>query len=538
MLSHTMLIKTGRMFKTGRMSTLLLLTSALALVAAPAFAQMGGGGMGGGMGGGGGGGMGGGGRGGGHKRSQSQSQTPTAPVQNAMHAPATVPVSMRLTGKVIISGGTKALAHMAVAATVPDLSALYAERNAQVSLDTVDLSGAGDVSLLSDGRNSGLDSALLVGSQAAVTVTGGHISTTGKGANAAFVSDAGSKLSLKDVALATHASDAFGVEATAGGSVAGDGLTITTTADRSTALAVQSPDSRATLTGGHFSTQGSAANAFFVAGALDASGVTADTAMGDGLTADAARNVTLTDTSLTAGGNGAMLYAGDAPERGGGAAGSGAGGGHGGHHGGDHDGQGGTSGGAGMSGPAAPVVHTTDALPLADDAPLRRTAFAMTGGTLKAHRAAFYVTNLHAEITLDHVALQSESGILVRSVADQWGPLGRNGGDVHLVTHHQTLTGDFATDVVSSIALSLNDQSVLTGATTPNVDVDMDVSSQWVLTGDTNVGKLVDAAIAGDSVPNITGNGHTLTYDHRHNPQLANKTYALAGGGQLVPGGL
>jgi hypothetical protein len=192
-----------------------------------------------------------------------------------------------------------------------------------------------------------------------------------------------------------------------------------------------------------------------------------------------------------------------------------------------------------MSGPAAPAaVRSSAAEPLSEDAPLRRTAFTMTGGELKARRADFYVTNLHAEITLDHVALQSESGVLVRSAADHWGPLGRNGGEVHLVTHHQTLTGDFATDVISSIALSLNDQSVLTGATTPNVDVDMDASSQWVLTGDTNVGKLTDAAISGDSVPNITGNGHTLTYDHRHNPQLANKTYALAGGGQLVPGGL
>jgi len=175
---------------------------------------------------------------------------------------------------------------------------------------------------------------------------------------------------------------------------------------------------------------------------------------------------------------------------------------------------------------------------VSDDAPLHRTAFTMTGGTLKAHKADFYVTNLHAEITLDHVALQSDGGILVRSAADQWGLVGRNGGEVHLVTHHQDLTGDFATDVISSIAVSLNDASTLTGATTPNVDVDMDASSHWVLTGDTNVGKLSDAAIAGDSVPNITGNGHTLTYDHRHNPQLANKTYALAGGGQLVPGGL
>lgn len=524
-----------------RISTLLLLTTALAAVAVPALAQddMGGGmGMGGGqMGGGGmgGGGMGGGGRGGGHHRGQGQGQkqqgqTPSGPV-NAMHAPTEVPLSMRLTGVVIISGQSKALSKGQVASTKPDMSAMYIERNAQVSLDTVDLSGSGDVSLIADGRSSGLDSALLVGSQSAVSVTGGHISTTGKGANAAFVGDQGSKLSLKNVAIATHASDAFGVEATGGGSVLADSITVATSADRATAVAVQTPGSRATLTGGHFSTAGSAANAFFVAGALDASNVTAEAGDADGLMTQGARAVTLTDTHLSAGGYGAMLYADNAAARGGGP-GGGPGGGHGGPR-----GMGGPGGD--KAGPPAPNAQVNpDAVPLTDDAPLRRTDFTMTGGVLKAHRALFYVTNLHAEITLDHVTAQSETGVLVRSAADQWGPLGRNGGEVHLVARHQTLTGDFATDVISSIALSMSDQSVLTGATTPNVDVDMDASSQWVLTGDTNVGKLTDAAIVGDTVPNITGNGHTLTYDHRHNPQLANKTYALAGGGQLVPGGL
>ena len=485
--------------------------------------------------------MGGGGRGGGHHRGQGQgqkqTQTASGPV-NSMHAPTEVPVAMRLTGKVIVSGATKALAHTMVTANLPDLSAVYAERNAQLSLDTVDLSGSGDVSLLSDGRTSGLDSALLVGTQAQVTVTGGHISTTGKGANAAFVSDPGSKLSLKGVDIATHASDAFGVEATGGGSVSGDGLTVATTADRATAVAVQTPGSQATLTGGHFSTEGSAANAFYVAGTLNASGVTAETESADGLMAEAARTVSLTDTSLTAGGYGAMLYAGDAPARGG-AGGPGAGGGHGGHGGGQGPGQN-PGQGSSMSGPAMGpgTSRAPDAVPLTEDAPLRRTSFTMTGGALKAKRGLFYVTNLHADITLDHVAVQSGDGILVRSVADHWGLVGNNGGDVHLVAHHETLTGDFATDVVSSIALSLADESVLTGATTPNVDVDIDASSKWVLTGDTNVGKLSDAAIAGGDVPNIVGNGHTLTYDHLHNPQLGNKTYALAGGGQLVPGGL
>ncbi len=520
-----------------RISTLLLLTTALAAAAAPAFAQdgmgmgggqMGGGGMGGGMGGGGG-------RGGGHHKGQGQgqkqAQTASGPV-NSMHAPTEVPLSMRLTGVVIISGQSKALSKGQVASTKPDMSAMYVERNAQVTMDTVDLSGAGDVSLVADGRSSGLDSALLVGSQSTVTVTGGHISTTGKGANAAFVGDQGSKLSLKNVAIATHASDAFGIEASGGGSVSGDGVTIATSADRATAVAVQTPGSRATLTGGHFSTEGSAANAFFVAGALDANGVTAEAGDADGLMSEGAHAVTLTDTHLSAGGYGAMLYADTSAARAGGPGGA-PGGGHG--------------GGAAPEGPMGPSrgdasasgAHPNpDAVPLTDDVPLRRTDFTMTGGALKAKRALFYVTNLHAEITLDHVAAQSDSGVLVRSAADQWGPLGRNGGEVHLVARHQALTGDFATDVISSIAVSMSDQSVLTGATTPNVDVDMDASSQWVLTGDTNVGKLVDAAIVGDTVPNITGNGHTLTYDHRHNPQLANKTYTLAGGGQLVPGGL
>ena len=516
-----------------RFSAILLLTTALGLaapvLASQAFAQDGGGYGGGGMGQGMGGGMGGG-RGGGHhrgNRGQGQPQPQGQPgAQTPLHAPADVPVAMRLTGMVIVSGQARALAHTAIASTKPDLSAVYAERSAQLSLDTVDLSGAGDVSLIADARAAGLDSALLVGSQASVTVTGGHIATTGRGANAAFVGDPGSRLGLKNVAVTTRAADAFGVEAAAGGSVVADGLSVTTGADRATAVAVQTADSRAVLTGGHLGTQGSAAYAFFVAGTLEASGVTAETADADGLSAEAAPSVTLTDTALRAGGYGAVLYAGDLAPRGGppgmarGPMPQ--------KHEMNHE----------VSGPAAPVVHVSAAEPLTEDAPLRRTAFTMTGGELKARRAAFYVTNLHADITLDHVALQSENGILVRSAADHWGPLGRNGGEVHLVTHHQTLTGDFATDVISSISLSLADASVLTGATTANVDVDMDASSRWVLTGDTSVGKLNDAAISGDAVPNITGNGHTLTYDHRHNPQLANKTYALAGGGQLVPGGL
>lgn len=525
-----------------RAFALLLLTSALVAVAAePALAQMGGGGMGGGgMGGGGMGGSGGGGRSGGHghrgQGQQSQSQSSGAPNNpNGPRPPATIPVAMRLTGMVIVNGTAKTLAHGAVAAAKPDMSAIYAERSAQLSLDTVDLTGAGDVSLISDSRDSGLDSTLLIASQSSATVNGGTITTTGKGANAAFVSDAGSRLTLKNVTIVTRAAEAYGVEAAAGADLTADALTITTGADRAVAVAVQSPNSHATVTGGSFTTNGAASNIFYVAGALEATGVKAVAHDADAISGNGARALTLTDSTLSGDGYGAMLYASsDAPAR------HGPGGGPNGGPGGPMPMDGpGKPLPAGVSGPAGPASsHAAVQAPMSDDAPLRNTRFTMTGGSLSARHADFYVTNLHADIVLDHVALKSEGGILVKSAADQWGPLGRNGGDVHLDAHNQNLNGDFATDVISSILVSLSDHSALTGKTTPNTDVVIDATSTWTLTDDTNVGKLTDAAIVGDTVPNITGNGHTLTYDHRHNPALANKTYQLAGGGQLVPGGL
>lgn len=521
-----------------RILSFLLLTSALlAVAAAPALAQMGGG-----MGGMGGGGMGGGGmgggRGGGHGhrgqgRQQGQSQSSGGGANpNGLHAPANIPVAMRLTGVVIVSGTAKAMAHTAVTAAKPDLSAIYAERSAQLSLDTVDLSGTGDVSLISDSRDSGLDSTLLIGSQANATVSGGTIVTSGKGANAAFVSDPGSKLALKNVTITTRAAEAYGAEAASGAELTADALTVTTSADRAVALAVQSPGSHATVNGGSFITNGSGSNIFYVAGTLEATGVNAAAHDADAISGNGARSVSLTDSTFDGDGYGAMLYAtSDAPVR--------------------RGLNGGSEGPmpqmdgptralpAGFAGPAAPTPsHAAVQPPLTDDAPLRRTHFTMIGGSLSARRADFFVTNLHADIELDHVALKSEDGILVKSAADQWGPLGRNGGEVHLDAHNQTLTGDFATDVISSILVSLTDHSSLTGKTTPNTDVAMDATSTWTLTDDTSVGKLTDAAIVGDTVPNITGNGHTLTYDHRHNPALGNKTYQLAGGGQLVPGGL
>ena len=192
--------------------------------------------------------------------------------------------------------------------------------------------------------------------------------------------------------------------------------------------------------------------------------------------------------------------------------------------------------GAGSQGHGGMVAVTANAY-LSDAEAHAPASVKLTGGTLAAQGETFSVSNLTADIALDHVALSSGSGILVKAAAGTSGQLGRNGGTAHIVAHNQILTGDVVTDVISSVRLTLNDHSQLTGKTTTDTDVALDATSTWTLAGDSKVGKLNDPdGITGNTVANIVGNGHILTYDQRYNPALGGKTYALANGGSLIPG--
>lgn len=106
----------------------------------------------------------------------------------------------------------------------------------------------------------------------------------------------------------------------------------------------------------------------------------------------------------------------------------------------------------------------------------------------------------------------------------------------------QQLTGDTACDSASYVNLSLTSGSSLRGSinhggTAWQMNVTLDSTSKWELTGTSYVGSLQGATIALNSVWNIIGNGYTLYYLSSANPSLNGKTYALGGGagGLLKP---
>ena len=183
---------------------------------------------------------------------------------------------------------------------------------------------------------------------------------------------------------------------------------------------------------------------------------------------------------------------------------------------------------------------------MSGDAEGTQGVFTMSGGSL-AYTAAngplFYVTNSTGEITLKGVQVSVASGTLLKAAAGNWGQSGSNGGTAIVTADRQALSGDLVADNLSSIALTLQNGSALTGAINADdkaksVSVALDASSTWKVTADSYLSSLSDAAgISGTSITNIIGNGHTVYYDASlsANSALGGQTYTLANGGTLTP---
>lgn len=147
----------------------------------------------------------------------------------------------------------------------------------------------------------------------------------------------------------------------------------------------------------------------------------------------------------------------------------------------------------------------------------------MTGGTLNGNNGdQFYVTNTDCNITLSGVTLVNKDtdGKLLRvtgnSAARGWGTAGKNGAQVTFTADAQTMEGDMEVDTISTLDLTLKNNSTFTGtiqivdnadggtAVENNAVVTIEKGSKWVLTGDCTITSLTNNGT-------INFNGHTIT---------------------------
>ena len=147
------------------------------------------------------------------------------------------------------------------------------------------------------------------------------------------------------------------------------------------------------------------------------------------------------------------------------------------------------------------------------DAKEGTSVFSMTGGTMTSHSGAmFYCTNTASVINLNDAVLNlSEDGTLFIVSAGRWGKDGRNGGRCTLNAENQTLTGSITVDSISMLSINMT-ESDFTGSINAEqegdtVHVTMDEGSSWTLTGDSYV-----TSFSGD-LQSIDANGYHLFVD-------------------------
>ncbi len=168
--------------------------------------------------------------------------------------------------------------------------------------------------------------------------------------------------------------------------------------------------------------------------------------------------------------------------------------------------------------------------------------YEMNNGSLKSEDKTgplFFVTNSNANIFLNHVAIDNASNILLNASASRWGHEGINGGNAHLNTTNQALSGSIEVDSISSVCLNMSEKSTFTGCinnkhTAKYTEVTLDTTSKWTLTDNCYLNK-INCTISKNQVTNIIGNGNNLFYSKRENPDMMGKTYNLEKGGKLLP---
>jgi hypothetical protein len=145
----------------------------------------------------------------------------------------------------------------------------------------------------------------------------------------------------------------------------------------------------------------------------------------------------------------------------------------------------------------------------------------------------------NAVFNLNGVELTGNSGTLLTASADRWGTEGANGATVAFNANGQVLDGNITCDNVSSVKVTLQSGTTLTGAinaenTASMMALALDSSSTWNVTGTSYLTTLADDY---STLSNIDDNGYTVYYDSSNsaNSWLESKTYGLTDGGKLTP---
>ena len=370
--------------------------------------------------------------------------------------------------------------------TTADESALLIGTGEAVTITNPTITKTGD----SDGGDNcsfyGLNAAVLAKDGASVTVTGGTVTSSAFGANGIFcyggnggrngAAGDGTTVTVRDTVITTTGGGSGGIMTTGGGTTYAYNLTVTTSGQSSAAIRTDRGGGWVYVDGGTYTSNGLGSPAIYSTAEIHVANATLVSNLSEGVCIEGKNSIELTDCDLTANntqcnGNATFLD--------------------------------------------TIMIYQS----MSGDADSGTSSFTMTGGSLTSKNGhVFHVTNTNAIINLNNVTILNEDAenILLSVCADGWSGA-KNIATLNAVG--QALSGTILVGSDSTLTLNLTDGSTFTGAISGSitnakgavvsaevgtVNVTLDASSTWTLTGDTYV-----TSFTGDA-SQIISNGFTL----------------------------
>ena len=352
--------------------------------------------------------------------------------------------------------------------TTADQNSVLVTASGTVKLVSPTVTKSGD----SDGGDNcnfyGINSAVMAMGGGTTSIKGGTVTATAKGANGVFsyggnggtngAAGDGTTVIISGTTIKTTGDNGGGIMTTGGGVMKASNLTITTTGNSSAPIRTDRGGGSVTVSGGSYTSSGVGSPAIYSTADIVVSDATLTSYHSEGVCIEGQNSVALTNCTLSATNDS-------------------------------------INGNATFS--DAIMIYQSQS----GDAASGTSTFSMTGGTLNNYKGhVFHVTNTSAVISLNGVTINdSGDGVILSVCDDGWS------GASNIATLNasaQTLEGDILVGDDSTLTLNLTDSTTFTGnisgsitnakGTTVSsdvgtVNVSLDSSSKWYLTGDTYI---------------------------------------------------
>ncbi len=355
--------------------------------------------------------------------------------------------------------------------------------NATVTLDNVTVDkNSGTSSNTEDGDFYGQNAALLATNGAELTVKNSVVKSSAQNGNGIFSYGKGTVVNAYDTEITTTADNSGGIQTTGGGTTNAYNLTVNTSGNSSAAIRSDRGGGTVNIDGGNYTSNGYNSPAVYSTADITVKNSDLTANNSEALVIEGKNSIALENCNVI--GNMSDTEGSSSDEN---------------------------------------VHNVMIYQSMSGDAEVGTASFSMKGGSLTSNNGdMIYVTNTHSVINLSGVDIKnndSDSYLLYvcgNSASRGWGQAGSNGADVEFTADGQTLNGNIAVDTISTLNLSLTNNSVFTGtinivdnkqngtATDNNAVITIESGSVFNLTGNCTITSI-------ENNGTINFNGYTIT---------------------------